>query len=116
VKRLLLTAILLAAACAATDVAGTYESVLPAASGGGQRHIRVTLQPDGFAAVSSAFTGRPSRFLAEGKWQREGRRIAVTLDDKETMVFQHAGEELVAREWNRTIWGEAGPGVLTRVR
>ena len=106
--------LLLAAGCA-TDVAGIYENVLPAASGGGQRHIRVTLRPDGFAAVTSAFTGRPSRFLAEGNWQRDGWRITVTLEDKETMVFQHAGEELVAREWNRAVWGDAGPGVLTRV-
>jgi hypothetical protein len=31
------------------------------------------------------------------------------------MVFQYAGELLLAKEWDRTLWGENGPGVLYRV-
>jgi len=107
----------LAAACATTDVAGTYEAVLPAASGGGERHIRVTLRPDGFAAVSSAFSGRPSRFLAEGAWESAGSEVTVNLGGERParMVFRRAGDQLIAREWDRSLWGEAGPGVLHRV-
>ena len=89
-------AVLFACACA-TGPAGTYEAVLPVASGGGERHVRVTLKSDGGAAVSSAFSGRPSRFLAEGAWTQEERRITV-------------------KEWDHAVWGEAGPGVLWRVR
>jgi len=106
----------LMAACAASGVPGTYQAVLPAASGGGERHIRVVLQPDGFAAVSSAFSARPSRFLAEGTWVADGRRGTVNLDNQKTMVFERAGDQLVAREWEHSLWGEKGPGVLHRVR
>ena len=106
----------LMAACASSGNPGTYEAVLPAASGGGERHIRVVLQPDGFAAVSSAFSARPSRFLAEGTWVADGRRVTVNLDNQKTMVFERAGDQLVAREWEHSLWGEKGPGVLHRVR
>jgi len=105
----------LMAACAASGNPGTYEAVLPAASGG-ERHIRVVLQPDGFAAMSSAFSARPSRFLAEGTWVAEGRRVTVNLDNQKIMVFERAGDQLAAREWDRATWGEDGPGVLFRVR
>ena len=106
-------ALLLAAGCA--NPVGTYEAVLPAANGGGERHVRVTLKPDGAAAVSSAFSGRASRFLAEGTWTREGSRINVKLDGSD-LAFRHGGERLIATEWDGAVWGEEGPGVLWRVR
>ncbi|HTG96409.1 MAG TPA: copper resistance protein NlpE N-terminal domain-containing protein [Burkholderiales bacterium] len=105
----------LAAACATPDIPGTYEAILPAASGGGERHVRVTLRADGTAAVSSALSQRPDRFLVEGTWEGTGRRIALTLDDRKTMAFELAGDQLVARDWDRAAWGEPDPGVLTRV-
>ena len=37
---------LAAAACSTTPAPGTYEAVLPAADAG-ERHVRVTLKPDG---------------------------------------------------------------------
>ena len=85
-RLLALVACALAAACATTPIPGTYESIIPAGSDRGEHHIRVTLKPEGAAAVSSAFSERPSRFLAEGTW-----------------------------EWDPAIWGAAGPGVLFRV-
>lgn len=100
---------LLLAACAI--IPGNYETP----PGAGERTVRVTLKPDGFAALSSAFTGRPSRFLAEGTWVEEGGRIRLDVE-KQTLVFQRRGDELVAREWDRGLWGEGGPGVLVKVR
>lgn len=111
-------AALLVAACAITDPAGTYETAaLPAASGGGERYVRVLLSQDGFAAVSSSFSGRPSRFLGEGTWERAGSLVTVSLGDPraERIVFRHAGDQLVGHEWDPATWGEAGPGVLYRV-
>lgn len=110
-------AAVLLAACAITDPAGTYETTLPAASGGGERYVRVSLTPDGFAAVSSSFSGRPSRFLGEGTWQRDGSLVSVNLGGPraERLVFRHAGDQLVGHEWDHATWGEAGPGVLYRV-
>ena len=110
-------AALLVAACAITDPTGTYETMLPAVSAGGERNVRVLLSPDGFAAVSSSFSGRPSRFLGEGTWQRDGTLVTLNLGGPraERMVFRHAGDQLVGHEWDRATWGEAGPGVLYRV-
>ena len=105
----------LAAACATTDIPGTYEAIRPAANDGGERHVRVTLRTDGTAAVSSALSQRPDRSLVEGTWEGTGRRIALTLDDRKTMAFELAGDQLVARDWDRAAWGEPDPGVLTRV-
>jgi NlpE N-terminal domain len=101
-------------ACATTEAPGTYEVVQPAA-GGGERHIRVTLNADGAAALSSTFSERPSRFLAEGKWTRDGRRITVEFNDQKQMVFELAGDQLHTKEWNQSEWGEKGPGALFRV-
>jgi hypothetical protein len=100
---------LLLAGCAI--IPGNYETP----PGAGERTVRVTLKPDGFAALSSALTGRGSRFLAEGTWVEEGGRIRLALE-KQTMILQRRGDELVAREWDRGVWGEDGPGVLVKVR
>ena len=105
------------AACATAEVPGTYETSLPAASGGGERHVSVTLNPSGSAALSTAFSGRPSRSLVQGTWTRgEGGVVIVTLKGPraEQIIFQHAGDELIAKDWDRAVWGEAGPGTLKR--
>ncbi|HEU5178433.1 MAG TPA: hypothetical protein VFU24_13350, partial [Burkholderiales bacterium] len=49
---------LAAAACSTTQAPGTYEAVLPAAEAG-ERHVRVTLRPDGSGALSSTLSERP---------------------------------------------------------
>jgi hypothetical protein len=103
------------AACAGPGVPGTYHAMLPAASGGAEREVRVTLHGDGRAALTSAFMDRPSRFLAEGTWQASGSEVVVSLE-RERLVFRRAGDQLQTREWDRALWGEAGPGTLFRVR
>ncbi len=102
------------AACASADLAGTYEGV-QAAAGAGSRHVRVTLNPDGSAAVSSAYSARPSRFLVEGTWYAQGNVITVTLD-RGNLVFRRAGDYLLPTAWDPKAWSEAGPGELARVR
>ena len=105
--------VLLLLACATTDTPGTYAAVLPAGSDG-ERHVRVTLNADGSGALSSTLSERPSRLLAEGTWLRDGNRITLTLNQKQ-FVFQLAGDQLIAKEWDRVEWGDRGPGVLFRV-
>ena len=39
----------------------------------------------------------------------------ATPDIPGTMTFELAGDQLVARDWDRAAWGEPDPGVLTRV-
>ena len=103
-------AAVLAGACATPEVPGTYETTA-------ERHVSVTLNPSGNAVVSSAFPGRPSAWLVQGTWtQGEGGVVIVTLKGPraEQIIFQHAGDELIARDWDRSTWGEAGPGTLRR--
>jgi hypothetical protein len=107
-------ALALTAACATSNVAGTFEAI-SAAPSGGQRYVRVTLKPAGDAAVSTAFSDSSTRGLAEGSWTRDGMRVALHLDSQ-NMVFRHAGDELIPEEWDRAVWGEEGPGVLVRAR
>ena len=102
-----------AAGNAAGTAAGTYAALVPAASGGGERQVSVVLQNDGTATVSSAVSGRPSRFTVTGTWEQKGDRVFVNTD-LQRLVFDYAGNRLVAREWDRTAWGEAGPGTLQR--
>ena len=102
-----------ASAAAPGSAAGTYAAVVPAASGGGERQVSVVLQSDGTATVSSAISGRPSRFTVTGTWEQNGARVVVNTD-LQRLVFDYAGNRLVAREWDRTAWGEAGPGTLQR--
>lgn len=101
-------------ACAARDIAGTYEGV-QAAAGAGARHVRVTLMPDGTAVVTSAYTARASRFLVQGTWKAEGNDITVKLE-RGDLVFRRAGDYLLPTFWDPAAWSESGPGELTRVR
>jgi len=101
------------AACASAHLAGTYEGVQ--AAGAGSRHVRVTLNSDGSAAVSSAYSARPSRFFVEGTWHAEGNVITVKLD-RGDLVFRRAGDYLLPTAWDPKAWSEAGPGELARVR
>jgi hypothetical protein len=114
-------AVLVIAACTSvptndTAVVGYYGATLPAASGGGERTVTVFLAADYSATVTSAFSGRPSRFLVKGKWERSANRITVNIEGQrpERIVFDYERVRIVAKEWDRATWGESGPGTLVR--
>lgn len=113
-KKLLPAALLLAAACASVDMAGYYEGIQPAAGGGAERIVGVNLRSDGTAIVTSATSGRPSRFLVRGIWDNDGNLVTVELPTvpRERIVFELQKDRLVGKEWERGTWGEAGPGTL----
>jgi hypothetical protein len=115
--RAALAAALLVIGCASADVAGTYAGALADAKGR-EHEVRVTLKPDGAAALQASFPDRPGQFFAEGIWQQSEKRIVIELasESPERLVFARSGNLLVAREWNPALWGERGPGVLYRVR
>jgi ABC-type glycerol-3-phosphate transport system substrate-binding protein len=115
-----IAAAVLLAACTSvptndTAVVGFYGTTLPAASGGGARTLTMKLAADYSVTVTSASSGA-SRFPMEGKWERSGNRITVNIAGKrpERMVFDYERVRLVAREWERTTWGDEGPGTLAR--
>ena len=97
--------------CALSPV-GLYETKLPGANGDAERNVTLVLDAGRVAMLSTAFPGRPSE-LVPGRWQSSGGVVTVTLADQR-LLFSHAGDRLIAREWDRGTWGAAGPGMLLR--
>jgi len=98
--------------------AGIYAGALPATLGGGdERQVRLTLRPGGDAALQATFIDNASRFFAEGRWSEQGDRVVVDLAGERPgrVVFARSGPQLVAREWDRALWGEEGVPVLYRL-
>jgi hypothetical protein len=113
--------VLLVAACSSTPQtvalnAGIYTGAAPVKVGAGdETQMRLTLRPDGDAAVQVTFPQRPATFFAQGRWQESGDRIVIEVPaQSQRMVFSRSGDQLVAREWDRSLWGEADPPVLYR--
>ena len=118
-RRVAFVAALLVAACATPrEIAGTYVGGLEATKDISERQVRITLKPDGTASVQASFVDRPVRLLAEGTWQAGPEEVVIELTrgQRERLVFKRSGPQLVAREWDRALWGEGGPGVLYPVR
>ena len=88
--------------CALSPV-GVYET----------RNVMLVLQAGRTAMLSTDPPAVASRHLVPGKWESSGSIITVSTEH-ERLVFDYAGDRLVAREWDRRIWGQAGPGTLLR--
>jgi putative hemolysin len=56
---------------------------------------------------------RQERRVMPGTWQGSGSVVSVSTE-RERLVFDYAGDRLIAREWDRRFWGEQGPGTLLR--
>lgn len=76
------------------------------------RNIVVLLQAGGTAMLRT-YSADASRYLMAGAWTRSGSVITVSTEP-ERMVLEYAGDRLVPKEWDRKIWGAAGPGALMR--
>lgn len=113
-----------AAACASMEgpavsdnqLMGTYENSLPAASGGGERTVGVMLMANRAAAITSAFSGQPNRFFVQGKWDRIGNQVILSIAGPrpERLVFEYVDGQLVAKDWDPRTWGSDGPGTLKK--
>ena len=125
---LVLAAIALVASACATPgapvpnentFAGVYSATLPAASGGA-RAMTLTLNLDRTATLATRFTGREGDVIDRGTWSAVGYRLTVNLattDDRrapQRLTFDLRDDTLVPVEWNRSLWGEAGPGTYRR--
>lgn len=86
--------------CALSPV-GVYEA----------RSLLLVLQAGRTAMLRAAYPA--SATLAPGTWQSSGEAVTVSTEN-ERLVFDYAGDRLIAREWDRGIWGAAGPGTLLR--
>jgi len=93
-----------------------YTGTLAATSEGRERQARVTLQEDGRAAVQLSSWGGGD-FFAEGTWRQANDGIVIDLPGAPAgrLVFRRAGDLMLGREWDRTLWGEKEP-VLYLVR
>jgi putative hemolysin len=76
------------------------------------RNVVLLLQA-GNTAMLRTYTADASRYLMAGTWARSGSLLTVSTEP-ERMVLEYAGDRLIPREWDRKIWGAAGPGTLMR--
>ena len=76
------------------------------------RNVVLLLQA-GNTAMLRTYSADASRYLMAGTWTRSGGVVTVSTEP-ERMVLEYAGDRLVPREWDRKIWGAAGPGTLMR--
>jgi putative hemolysin len=95
--------------CALSPV-GLYETTLPAPSGGAGRSVTLVLDAGRVAMLSRALPGGTSQ-LVPGRWESSGDIVTVTTEN-ERLVFEHKSDRLIARDWDRAIWGASGPGTL----
>jgi hypothetical protein len=73
----------------------------------------VLLLQAGNTAMLRTYSADASRYLMAGTWTRSGSVLTVSTEP-ERMVLEYAGDRLIPREWDRKIWGAAGPGTLMR--
>ena len=76
------------------------------------RNLVLLLQA-GNTAMLRTYSADASRYLMAGTWTRSGGVVTVSTEP-ERLVFEYAGDRLVPREWDRKVWGAAGPGPLMR--
>jgi putative hemolysin len=76
------------------------------------RNVVLLLQA-GNTAMLRTYSADASRYLMAGTWTRSGSVVTVSTEP-ERMVLEYAGDRLIPREWDRKIWGAAGPGTLMR--
>lgn len=76
------------------------------------RNVVLLLQA-GNTAMLRTYSADASRYLMAGTWARSGSLVTVSTEP-ERMVLEYAGDRLIPREWDRKIWGAAGPGTLMR--
>jgi hypothetical protein len=90
--------------CALSPV-GMYET----------RNVVLVLQAGRTAMLRTGYSEIGGQSLVPGTWQSSGNVVTVSTD-LERLVFDFTGDRLVARVWDRTAWGAAGPGTLVRSR
>jgi hypothetical protein len=95
--------------CALSPV-GLYET---AASGGAGRRVTLVLEAGRMAMLRTAYASSESLYLVPGRWGSSGSVITVSTE-QERLVFDYTGDRLIAREWDRKLWGASGPGTLSR--
>lgn len=76
------------------------------------RNVVLLLQA-GNTAMLRTYSADASRYLMAGTWTRSGSVLTVSTEP-ERLVLEYAGDRLVPREWDRKVWGAAGPGPLMR--
>ena len=91
-----------------------YEALnLPTASGEG-RHVRLDLEADGSAVLTTEYIGRGESFAEPGQWRPENERIVLELLDDEgepsgdPFVWRAEGHDLIPDEWDQDLYGSEG--------
>jgi putative hemolysin len=74
-------------------------------------NVLLVLQAGRTAILRTGYSASSRTLL--GTWQSSGNVVTVSTEH-ERLVFDQAGDTLIAREWDRSVWGAKGPGTLQR--
>ena len=94
-------------------LSGVYNTTLAAAGDKPERFIAFTLTPDAKALFIQNPTGQDS-IVETGTWTASGANATINLtkrgdaDIQEKFVFALQGENFVASEYNKEVWGADG--------
>ncbi len=94
-------------------LSGVYNTTLAAAGDKPERFIAFTLTPDAKALFIQNPTGQAS-IVETGTWTASGANVTINLtkrgdaDIQEKFVFALQGENFVASEYNKEVWGADG--------
>jgi len=97
---------------------GTYKAQLPAADASG-RNLTLVLNADKSATLTTEYIGK-NTVVQKGTWSSSGAAVTVTLTEldgravKVEMTFELKGDELVATQWDKNLYGSVGPGTYKK--
>jgi hypothetical protein len=98
--------------------AGTYKAQLPAADAAG-RNLTLVLNADKSATLTTEYIGKGT-IVQKGTWSSSDPAVTVTLTEqdgrqiKDEFSFELKGDELVATQWDKNLYGSVGPGTYKK--
>lgn len=100
-------------------IEGTYKAQLPAADAAG-RNMTLVLNADKSCTLTTELVGKPDTFVEKGTWRARGDAITISLVEQNgkpenvAITFDFKDGDLVATEWDKTLYGTMGPGRYKR--
>jgi hypothetical protein len=92
----------------AATVAGVY-TARTAAADANARVVTLWLQPGGEVTFETVYVGKERPPTTGGVWSASGDEVTVRLDGQaEPLVFTIAQNRLLPKQWDRTLYGDAG--------
>jgi len=84
---------------------------------GSTRVVTLWLQPAGTVVLETVDVGKERPPTIGGRWSGTADEVTVQVDGQaEPLVFTIAGDRLVPKQWDRTLYGDSGLTLSRRAR